>query len=740
MPFMKTRSSLLILLLTLVFVAPSAGCRDKAVTKPDGPVRLNVKDFDGNWIVVITNRNTDEYRWMINFSRDTDGKMVAKIIDARHDRNPDDPPVVTATKIDGNSIRIDFKNSRSKFDFIGELAEGYIRGNIRATQVDLFLVRMLPTDETSLERINPSGPLPGAAQVEQLLKSKEIKPEEIMAAAREMRNSPVAQGLYDLVLARAAMSNLDEATFTKIVEDAVAAANIWGDRWAARVELDMAMRQINGRIYAHLAPAHLDACERKLGEDLEAYRETLKRFHELAEILTASQQIQNPSASDAEHQKAYARLKELSQVHRFNFDILNGIAIQSERNGEEDVVFTTLSQIVALPLIEGQILSTRAGQPPSTPTPGEKLKTIWTKKHGSEDGYEAYLDEFYHKTFAEFAAEIQQKAPALPAADAGNKTVLVELFTNMRNPTSVPAELAVAVAAQAFPRSKMISLEYHQHLPEPDGLVNPDAEERATFYELPNTPLIAINGLIVIPRFYTGTLQNAIKAYDVLRQVIDPELSGKTDVEVKVSGSVTNGELAVSAEAIGIPEARLASCRLRMAIVENDVSIDAPLQTNGIRDHRYVVREMLGGTRGIPVKDGELKYSITMPIDELQRHVIDYIARFEAGRRFEFPPKLKPPIRGPLSFVAWVQDGQPEPDTNAKRILQAAIIPISGEFELIGGGKVDGGKSDSTPRADESKSDQKTSNNDKQATDPPSSDRKDPAIESNSPDKSKLPE
>lgn len=699
MPFLKTRSCHLVL---LMLVTLAFGCRDKGNAKLDGPIRQNVKDFDGNWIIIVTNRtrNIDEYRWLVNFSRDSGGKIVGKMVDARQDKNGEDPPSVESVKVNDNAIRVVFKNARGNFDFEGELKEGYIRGNLRATPTDIFMSRMLPTDETSLERINASGPFPGSEQVEQMLKSKELKPDMILTAAQEMRNSPISHVLFDMILARAAISSLEESKFGEILEETAAAASVWGDRWVARVELELGTRLINGRNYVRLAPAHLDACEEKLGEDLEVYRDTLKRFRELAEILICSQDIQSDSTSNEVRQKAYLRLKEFAPTHLFSFDILYGIATQAERNGEDDLLYTTLSEVVATPLLEGQILGTRAGQPPTTPGPSEKLKAIWVKKHGSEDGYEKYIDDVYHKILADFTTEIQQKVPGIPAADAGNKTVLVELFTCMRNAIAVPAEVAVAAAAQVYPTTKVIALEYHQHLPEPDGLVNQDSEERAAFYEVPSTPLIIINGSIVIPQYYSGLMQNAIKAYEVLRAVIDPELAGQTEIELKLTGTIVNGELSVSAEAIGVPEARLASCRLRMAIVENHVSVIAPLQTNGIRDHRYVVREMLGGTKGIPAKDGELKYSMTMPIEDLQRHVIDYMARYEAGRRFELPAALKPPIRGPLSFVAWVQDGQPDRETNAKRILQSTIIPISGEFELIGGGKVESGIAETTPAAE----------------------------------------
>ena len=74
-----------------------------------------------------------------------------------------------------------------------------------------------------------------------------------------------------------------------------------------------------------------------------------------------------------------------------------------------------------------------------------------------------------------------------------------------------------------------------------------------------------------------------------------------------------------------------------------------------------------------------------MPLDDIQRHVADYTSRFEAGRRNEFLPGMKPPVRGPLSLVGWVQNGNLDPTLQAKLVLQSAIVPIQGDLGLSSG-------------------------------------------------------
>ena len=241
------------------------------------------------------------------------------------------------------------------------------------------------------------------------------------------------------------------------------------------------------------------------------------------------------------------------------------------------------------------------------------------------------------------------------------------------------ADLALSALAKSFPPSEVIVIRHHQHIPLPDGLVNQDSEERIAFYEAAATPIAVVDGIVIDPRYYAGQIQAASGAHSVFRKVIDPRLTEKTEIVLQLSAEVADGQLKISVEATGVPEDLLPSCRLRMAVVENNVSTVVPGGSNGIRNHELLVREMLGGAKGIPPKRGELKYSITMPVQDLQQRVVDYIKRYEAGRRFEFPAEMKPPIRGPLSLVAWVQNDKVDRETKSKSILQAALIPIVGD-------------------------------------------------------------
>ncbi len=643
------------------------------------PVKQNVKEIEGNWVFVLTSNRRDSYRWIINFSRGADGKIVGQFIDTSQDKDEHDKPEIVSTDIDDNSIKFVIKNSHETFDFAGALQSGFIRGTSRWSPVELLTTRLLPTDEKSLEKFGATALPPGSDVFESLMKSKDASPEKLLMAMLEYRTSPLTQDMFAMLMASHIQAKFDEAKLTNIIDAYLATSRFWGSRWESRIELTIAVNLINGRQFSRLAIPHLDAAEKLLGEDLPALQESLNTYREAATINDRIQDLTSTSTTEEVRTAANVELTELLKKQPYNPEILSALAIQAERIGQADIAIEYLSDIVALPLLEVSILRLRAGLPPDTPTPGELLKKLWVQKHGSEDGYASHLNDVYHAKLGAMVAEMRQKAPAVPAGDAGSKTVLVEMFTGMQCAPCVAADLALTGLSKSFPSTQVIVVRYHQHIPMPDGLANQDSEERAAFYEVASTPAVIVDGQVIDPRFYSGPIQAAPGGYSVFRQIIDPRLAEKSEIAMQLSGTVVDGLLTASAEVTGIPEDLLPSCRLRMAIVENSVHAYAPLMTNGIRDHEFVVRDMLGIAKGIPPKRGELKYSISIKVADLKQNLVDYVSRFEAGRRAEFPAELKPPIQGPLSLVAWVQNGTPDKDSRSKLVLQAAMVPLTGD-------------------------------------------------------------
>ena len=645
------------------------------------PVKRNVTSLEGNWVVVVTTQRSDNYRWIIKFVKNNEGKVVAEFVDTSRDKEEQETPKILSSDIEGDSVRISFQRGDELFDFAGTFQQGFIRGTVRSSPKDVYLTRLLPTDESSLARFEATGLPPATDLFNSILKSKDVKPDDLLSAARENRTSPIAQDLFAMLMSGHHQANFDEAKVKELIDTYLSAANLWGDRWAARVEMSIAVNLINGRTFSSLAMPHLESAEAKFGDDRNAFTEMFTSFRDAANVNLRTLQLSSPSVSDEIKSDAFTQLTELLKKQRYNPEILFALATEAERTNQTDLAMQYLSDIVALPMLEAMVIRARAGQPPDTATPTESLRKLWAQKNkdnDSDDAFSAFVDNAYRTEIAKYIDEMKQQVPAKPESVPGNRTVLVELFTGMQCPPCVGADLALSAIGQSYPSSEVIVVRHHQHIPLPDGLVNQDSEERGAFYDTGATPTVVIDGMVVDARFYAGPIQVAGTAYKVFRQVIDSRVADKSDVKLELSAAVTNGQLEVSVAASGIPDDLLPSCRLRMAVVENEVRTIVPNGSNGIRDHEFLVREMLGGAKGIPPKKGELKYSITIPLDDIQQHVIDYIKQYEAGKRFEFPKQMKPPMQGPLSLVAWVQNDKIDSQLKSKLVLQSAMIPITG--------------------------------------------------------------
>lgn len=642
------------------------------------PVKRDVKELVGNWVVVVTAQQNDLYRWMIRFVRAEDGQLKAEIIDSSRDGDPEDKPEIIETVVKDDFVRIVMKTKLAQFDFEGLFIDGFIRGTIKSGPIDLVLTRLLPTESSAFEETSPTGLPPGADVIQAKMKDKDVKPEDLLSVAREYRTSPLAQDIYGMILAGYGQQKTDAKTYQELVDDYLSTAKLWGKRWEARVEMNIGVTLVNTRVHSQMALAHFDAAEKLMGDEVGVIKDAIAAYREAAHVNLRVLELTNSDTADDVKAKAYAELSELVKKQPFNGEILWALANYDLKQGKADQAIEYLSDICCLPLLEVSILRMRVGQPPDTPTPHEELMRLWKEKGGTEETLREHLIKVYDQRIGGVLKEIQERKVEQSAQDSDH-TVLVELFTSMQSPQSVAAEIAASGLTRVMPSKEAVVIRYHQHIPLPDGLTNQDSEERGAFYEIASTPTIVVDGVKTDPRFYSGPIQGAPQAYEMLRRMVGKCRETKNDVKLELSATLENGLLTVNAEAKGIPEDLLPSCRLRLAVVENNVEVFLPLASNGIRNNEYVVRELLGGANGISPKKGELKYSTTIPVEDFQKHITEYLNRFEAGRRQNFLPEMKPAVQGPFTLVAWVQNGTIDKELQSRLVLQSAIIPIGGE-------------------------------------------------------------
>lgn len=641
-------------------------------------VKRDVKELAGNWVVVVTTQQSDLYRWIIKFVPAEGGGFQTEMVDTSRDPDVHDKPQVTKTTVQDNLVKFSMKSEHGEIDFEGLFIDGFIRGTIRSGPVDLVLTRLLPTEASAFEETISKGLPPGSDVLQAAMKDKDVKPENLLNVARDYRTSPIAQDIYGMILNGYSQQKTEQKTFQELINEYVAAAHLWGPRWEARVEMNIGVTLVNTRVNSSQALAHFDAAEKLNADEPGIILDAIKAYRDAAQVNLRVLEITNADSSEEVKAAAYTQLVELAKKQPFNGEVLWALAVYDLKHGKTDQAIEYLSDVCSLPLLEVSVLRLRVGQPPDTPTPHEELLRVWKEKGGTEDTLREHLVKNYDQKIGTVFKEIEDKKVESTAKDA-NRTVLVELFTSMQSPACIAAELALSGLAKVVPPQEAIVIRYHQHIPLPDGLTNQDSEERGAFYEIAATPTVVVDGIKTDSRYYSGPIQGATQAYELLRNLVEKRRESKTDAKIELSATIENNLITVNAEVKGISEELLPSCRLRLAVVENNVEVFLPLASIGVRNHEYVVRELLGGSNGIAPKKGELKYSTTIPVDDFQKHVTEYMNRFEAARRQNLLPEMKPPVRGPFSLVAWVQNGVIDQEMQSRMVLQSAMIPIGGE-------------------------------------------------------------
>ena len=687
-------------LLCALLVVTMAGCGRSATTSsedPDGtaetgksdaetvpgepvkkiiPIRRDLKSLDGNWAMVITVQNRDNFIWLMRLTRDADGKYQNELLDTS---NAKLEAKIESTEIDGNSVRMKIKNNVATVDFQGEFDGIAIRGTLVNGPHEMYLGRLLPTDATNLSDYVGSALPPASDLFTNAIKGMQGKPNPavLLQLSKDHRTSPIALEHVFVLLSMHAKAEFDDAMVRAIIDQYVDLAKVWGPRMQARAHLICAEQLVTTARMPADALKHLDECEKLLDERTASTRPQIQIYRVEAEVRLAL--VQSRSKSKAERDTAHANLLEGLKKQPFNPEILLALAEYCAANKQRLDAISYYSEIVALPLLELSILQRRAGQPAGDPTPGEVLKRLWTEEYGNPDDLMPHLEKRHLERLASLREDLRQRREAIPSEEIGDHTVLVEFFTGGQSADTIATEVAVDALRETYPAPKIVALRYHQHIPGPDGLANQDSEDRFSFYQMGKIPMVAVDGaLIDLDRApYKGLLQSSGTAYAIFRTVADPRLKQSTPIRIELTGKIENDELTIQAAVTGVTDEQLPSLRLRLALAEELVHSAMP---NGIRNHSMVVREMPGGAKGILPKKGELKFAFSMPAGELQKHLNEYIASFEGGKKIEFPAAIKPPIREQLYLIGWVQNDRQDNDHPeiGRAVLQTAIVPVIG--------------------------------------------------------------
>ncbi len=245
-----------------------------------------------------------------------------------------------------------------------------------------------------------------------------------------------------------------------------------------------------------------------------------------------------------------------------------------------------------------------------------------------------------------------------------DRAVLVELFTGTECPPCVAADMAFDALSKSFKPSEVVVLQYHLHIPGPDPLTNPDAENRAKFYgkQIEGTPAIFFNGKSAAGG--GGPRDAGSEKFKEYKDVVEPMLEKAAGASLGLSAKKTGNEVTISAE---VKELSLTGNNIRLNIVlaEKEVRYQGG---NKQKKHHYVVRSFPAGVEGIAMTEKTSIKEAKVDLEDLRKKWASYLDQI--AKEEPFTGKGRPLNFTDLVAVAFIQN------MATGEILQAAQVPV----------------------------------------------------------------
>jgi hypothetical protein len=292
-------------------------------------------------------------------------------------------------------------------------------------------------------------------------------------------------------------------------------------------------------------------------------------------------------------------------------------------------------------------------------------------KAGKADDAKQYTAQIAKLELRDFAEYSKTHPPFKTEAFAGrkgksNRASVVEVFTGAECPPCVAVDLAFDGLLKTYKPADVICLQYHLHIPRPDPLTSPDANERANFYgdKIEGTPTLFINGKLGSDS--GGGAPASEKFYKQFRTALDEAL--EKPATVKLAVAVSKGEKGgfTAKATVSDLENPGEKVVLRFVLAEDRVRYAGG---NGLRYHHMVVRALPGGAKGTPLTKKSAEQSVTIDPDAVRTTLSKYLDDF-AQKEQPFPRPDRPLALRNLKLIALVQNDA------TKEILNAAQVDL----------------------------------------------------------------
>ncbi len=622
------------------------------------------KSLAGKWILVLTrpgeNGFFDFHAGLVDITPDKQDGLPAKW-SAQTGVLP--PAQLSAAEISGSQITLTFEVEAMKLDFRGKLRDGVVYGN--ALFGNCLPARLLPTKATSLEDFNTSPAATDFGALNQVFKTedrqKAIKGYQSFIAKHP--DSPLSMMAWESLILTSALLPESVEKVESLTTDYQKAMAPWGTRLQQAATGNTAIILAQTQFDTDFSLKQIAAADKALtDETLIELKDQMKSAREGVQTVQALKLVQGDDAERGK--KAFDFLTKIRQKTPFNPAVTHGMAQYLKKTRQTDAALELFAELATLPQMESYLtayLKQKGDEKPELPS--ETLAKLWEAKNGGTDGLNEFKDSIYRKQLVSFA-EKSSESDVTP----GGRLLLCELFTGSSCPPCVGADVATAALEATFPKSQVLVIRYHQHIPGPDPLTNADGENRFTdYYRLQATPIVVLNGTPI--NNVGGYLPNAPEIYRGLKTLAEKKLTDKAPVKVRLLSTIVKGTLLIASDVQGLDqldEKIQDELHLRVLIVEDEIPFAA---RNGVKHHEMIVRRMIGGPDGTGVKDGKLEVKASIPLAELKEQIADYLKKYEEGESIDFPSK--PLDLQHLHVVAFVQNDE------TREVLQTIAVSVS---------------------------------------------------------------
>ncbi len=602
--------------------------------------------WSGRWLLVITEQTTDFHPMLFQIER-RGGQLGIGLVDRAPRAEFKDWNLESATFTE-TQVTLGINTGEMVLNFTGTLQGDVVLGSVVPEERTIPTVaRLMKTADTNLRSLETPKSTPGIEDLEKAIQDPLTAREKLQAFIAAHANSPLAFNAYEILLATSVNEQLPLEKIRELADQMVTAAQ----RWTPELTRDTQFQVI---AQIDFKPDYREITEHYLGlitaEESSESPDPLKNRLDLYQ----GRHLLGAESADVQEQGKQL-LRDLLAREPFDFNAIVALANYYERQQEVDEARKLYTKLAVLPGVSrmvGQIEDPISKEPT---TPLQKSRALFT---GDDAAFEKYLDDVYRQEVFYFLGE---EKPQMEL-QSNRRVPLLELFTGAMCPPCVAGDLAIGGLEQLFPSPEIIAVRYHQHIPGPDPLTNSSGESRFGFYGGRGTPALFING-----RAWDtigGYVVHAEQHFQELKPHVASLLSQVSLIEIKLDAALEGDLLRIQAHATSLSKDRK-NLRLYLLLVEPQIHYAAP---NGIRLHEMVVRDMPGGTEGVPGQEGEAKTELQLSIPELRARLIAEVETFQKNRNYNFASLPEGPRK--LRVVAFIQDG------NSKEILQSTISPV----------------------------------------------------------------